>query len=151
MSPSAGTTAFNDQYRAAVRAARDALNRMSRVGYQLPLRVTDSPWLADQVRKLLDAYKVGAARTCPHLGHSPQVMHAAVWAPRTLVCSYCVGLIRPPTPIAEATCDRCGRLANYLHTGAVAIGPILLNYGLCTPCLTAARHTPATATRKDSK
>ena len=72
-------------------------------------------------------------------------------APRTLVCSYCVGLIRPPTPIAEATCDRCGRLANYLHTGAVAIGPILLNYGLCTPCLTAARHTPATATRKDSK
>jgi len=57
---------------------------------------------------------------------------------------------RPPTPCPArsvtvdappGTCDRCRRPAELIHPGAIALGPVLLTFGLCPRCLA---HTEPT-------
>lgn len=104
-------------------------------------------WFGDQVAALLTALTTGAGRACRHLGPTPAIMHAAVWAPGQVVCPACVAALRPD-PAEHSTCDRCRRHAGPLHAGAVAVGPVILAYGLCRTCVTAVGLTPTTRQRR---
>jgi hypothetical protein len=141
MPPTVANIAATDQLTAATRHARTVI---SRLGPVTPITATHSPWLTQQLTNLATAIRAGTARCCAHLGPSPQLVHAAVWAPHRLVCTRCITHLRPDLT-DETTCDRCGRPVTVIHPGALALGPILLGYGLCTPCLTTTNLHP----RKD--
>ncbi|ORT47468.1 hypothetical protein, partial [Frankia sp. KB5] len=133
-------TALADQAAAASTEARRTLRRLAATGHAR-LTVTPSPWLAEQTTTLTARLLTGPVRSCPHIGVSPRMVHAAVWTPGLLACPACVHLLTP-TPDEDHRCDRCRRPARPLHLGTAAIGPILLAYGLCTPCQHAAGLAP---------
>ncbi|GGM81632.1 hypothetical protein GCM10012275_60330 [Longimycelium tulufanense] len=133
-------TALFDQVAAATHQARKALRKAAHEwGAQLdtgPL----PPWLRDRCADLLAALAARRVRCCAHLAPAPRVAHAALWRPGLLLCSACVGLLAAD-PVEDATCDRCRRHVRRILPGTVALGPILLAYGLCQPC--AAETDPA--------
>ncbi|GGM82277.1 hypothetical protein GCM10012275_61130 [Longimycelium tulufanense] len=135
-------TALADQYDAATQQARRELHQAAT---RLAGRVTDGPlpaWLADHAAAFRLALITGQVRGCAHLADGPRVAHAAVWAPGYLVCPHCVAALAPD-PVEDATCDRCRRPAGRLFAGTVALGPILLAYGLCEPCAAEVDTDPA--------
>jgi hypothetical protein len=143
-------TALADQIGAATRDARRVLTNAARILPGAIIDTTASAWLAEQADTLRAALRDGTARACQHLGPSPMLAHAAVWAPGRLVCSGCIAALRP-TPAEDATCDRCRRHARRLHAGATSFGPVILAYGLCRSCAKATGLTSATADRDTSR
>jgi hypothetical protein len=141
--PTPAAIAHADQLHAASVEARRTL---ARLGPAATITLTESPWLAEQIAALHRGLTNGHGRACPHLGPAPRVAHAAVWAPGILTCPACVAQLRPATAVEDATCDRCRRVVTRIHSAAAALGPVLLTYGLCPPCLTAANLNP----RKDT-
>lgn len=127
-------TAFTDQLNAAT---RDALTALAGAGTTRQVDPDTVPWVAEQVTTLRLAFLSGQARCCPHLGPSPQIAHAAAWAPGQLVCSACTWRL-VPDDAEDSTCDRCRRHASPIYAAAAAVGPILLGYGLCADCKHAA-------------
>jgi hypothetical protein len=148
-------TALADQIGAAASDARRVLTNMART-CRADLRTAPATgWLAEQAANLVTTLTDGTLRACVHVGPSPIVAHAAVWAPGRLVCSACVAALRP-TPLEDGTCDRCRRHVRRLHAGAVALGPIILAYGLCRACLPAAglanhQHTVTKASDRNDR
>ncbi|WP_175084466.1 hypothetical protein [Candidatus Frankia nodulisporulans] len=127
-------TAQADQVHAATTDARRRLTTIAAASGQ-HLTTTGDPtgWLAGQAARCLAALTGPGARLCPHIGTSPHVVHAAVWAPGLLVCPTCTHLLRP-TATEDRTCDRCRRTLTGLYPAMAALGPVLLTYGLCSPC-----------------
>ena len=128
-------------------ATADAYRRLARLGtaHHSPVHLGPiPPWLVPHLRHLTQALTTGTARRCPHLGTAPAVAHAAVWDPGHLTCARCTHRLTP-NPGEDTTCDRCRRRAELIHPGAIALGPVLLTFGLCPRCLT--RTEPATALR----
>jgi hypothetical protein len=142
----AAHTAAQDQYQAAVNDARHRLDTVARQAIQpthSTSQVTD--WLNAQLAELSAATVAGTVRLCPHIGPGPMVIHAAVWDRWRLVCTTCLPALLPADPAAENICDRCHRHAPLIHPGTAAAGPLLLAFGLCTPCTgAAAGHAPTT-------
>jgi hypothetical protein len=126
-------TALADQLAAASADAEHTIRTAARHPGMRLARTRPHAWLAGHLATLGLALAYGTARLCPHIGAAPRIVHAAVWAPGMLVCPACVDLIRP-NGLEDATCDRCRRHVGRLHAAAVAFGPILLGYGLCTRC-----------------
>ncbi|MGH4027292.1 MAG: hypothetical protein ACRDRV_22205 [Pseudonocardiaceae bacterium] len=126
-----GRTAQLDQFAAAT---TDAYRRLTLFGntHNSPVRLGPVPaWLVPHVRRLSEALTTGTGRRCAHLGTAPAVAHAAVWDPGHL------------------TCDHCHRPGDPIHPGALALGPVLLAFGLCPRCLH--RTEPATRSRKGNR
>ncbi len=139
-----GHTAALDQLAAAT---TDAYRRLARLGtaHHSPMRIGPvPPWLAPHLPTLAHAVTTGTGRRCPHLTSTPAVAHAAVWDPGHLTCPRCTHRLTPSSPGEDTTCDRCRRPAHPIHPGAIALGPILLTFGLCPHCLTDTEpHHPA--------
>ena len=137
MTPTA--TARNDQARAAVRHAetviRDVAARNGSDVYE-GFRI---PWVREQVAVLFRALADGTARVCRHVGpdRPPQPLFAAAWDPGRLACAPCVDRLPAPDPVADATCDRCGRVVQPIYPGVVRVGMTLLSWGLCRRCVRA--------------
>jgi hypothetical protein len=138
-------TAYADQLYAA---GREAENTLRRVGRPADVDLRARPWLASQVDVYAAHAAAGTLRCCPHLGLSPQVAHTAAWAPDRLVCSLCVLQLRPASLAEDCTCDRCHQLSPAIHAGVLALGPVLLTFGLCPSCLRLDTPTP---TRKETR
>lgn len=128
-------TAYADQLDAATADANRHL-RATAAHTGGRLAHTHAGWLADQAETLRRAMTDGTARVCRHIGPSPRIAHAAAWAPGVLVCSSCIRLVMPDAD-EDGTCDRCRRPVLTLHAGVVALGPVLLAYGLCGACTSA--------------
>ena len=133
--PSPAATALNDQLTAAT---RDAHQHLTDVAHQLGARLDHDhhphPWLAAQAHALLHALNTGQAHGCPHITGHPQLVRAAAWHPHLITCAPCAPTLLTPAPGEDTTCDRCRTQAHPIHSNLAGIGPILLNYGLCTPC-----------------
>lgn len=144
-------TALADQVEAAATDARRAITTAAACGH-VALISPESRWLRAQVTALARSLTTGRAKVCSHLNpnSAPQVIHAAVWAPDLVVCGDCRWLLTPATGAEDFTCDRCRMPVERIHSGAVAAGPIVLGYGLCTPCLTTVT-SPTVAGRPDGK
>ncbi|GAA1424228.1 hypothetical protein ACFQZ4_34445 [Catellatospora coxensis] len=127
-------TAFADQARAAV---RDARGHLAQFGPDRPMDIGTEPWLADQVSALFASLEAGSARFCPHVTASPMVLHTTAWTPGVLVCGHCAPQLRPATDLEDSTCDRCRRYTRRIHSAALAVGAVLLTFGLCPDCMTA--------------
>jgi hypothetical protein len=131
-------TAQADQFHAAARDARRHLDAIAAHGRATVHQSTDpTGWLLAQAARFVAALTATTARVCPHVGTSPRVVHAAVWAPGIVVCPACTHLLTP-TPTEDTICDRCRRTVPAIYAATVALGPLLLAYGLCDPCQTAA-------------
>ena len=133
-------TALNDQTDAAARDAHQAVDAL----HALDLATGDAEstlstgvpplWLLDQLAYLHARIQTGTAAACPHLHpDAPQVVHAAVWAPRQVRCTACAPQLMPDAG-EDLTCDRCRQVAGVLHPGTLASGPLLLAFGLCPDC-----------------
>lgn len=144
--PITDPTALADQLRAASADAARILRQAARAG-RGTLATVARPWLAQQADALRRALDDRTARVCAHLTGSPRIVHAAAWAPGILVCPACAWRL-VPDPTEDATCDRCRHPADPIHAGIVALGPVLLGYGLCTPCTTVVRAAPTRPTAR---
>lgn len=132
--PSPALTATVDQLHAATREAQKTLNQGGgNTGETVTTPAHPSPWLADQVRALVTALVTRRGALCPHIGTSPRVAHAAVWAPGVITCPDCRHLL-DPGPLEDTTCDRCRTLVPELIPCLAAVGPVLLAFGLCHSC-----------------
>jgi hypothetical protein len=141
--PITNPTALADQLQAAATDARAAVDRLAHAANSATHQVSPTGWFGQQVTDLLTALTTGAGRACQHLGAAPAVIHAAAWRPGHIVCPACVAVLRAD-PDEDTTCDRCRTHAGPLHAGAVAVGPVVLAYGLCRTCVTAVGLTPTT-------
>ena len=138
--PTPRQTALLDQVHASVTHARSVLTTV--VDEHGGTRIPIPAWLQPHTDTLMAAVTDGTVTGCPHLWAVAQVLHAAVWAPGHIACSWCATALNPP-PGEDHTCDRCRKPASRLTNGAVAVGPILLGFGICRPCLTTTRkETP---------
>jgi hypothetical protein len=127
-------TAYADQFHAA---ARDAHTQLSALG---PAKVIDLPsdtWLSAQVAAIGAAAAAGQSTVCPHLNASPAVVHTALWAPTQLVCERCLLLLSTDTDVEDSTCDRCRQHVPAVSRATLSLGPLLVHFGLCTPCVNA--------------
>lgn len=139
--PTAHHTAHADQFHAAAADARRRLDVIAASGRATVHQTIDpTGWLIDQAARFAAAL-TNTARVCPHLTPAPAVVHGAVWAPGVVVCPACTHLLTPTTT-EDTTCDRCRATVTEIYPGTVAFGPILLAYGLCAPCQTAAGLAP---------
>jgi len=132
-------------------ATTDAYRRLARLGatHHSPVHLGPIPrWLHPHLRHLAHALASSTARRCPHLGTAPAVAHAAVWDPGHLTCARCTHRLTP-SPAEDTTCDRCLQQAELIHPGAIALGTVLLTFGLCPRCL--AHTEPTTASRKRNR
>lgn len=93
-----------------------------------------SPWLVDRITDMATHFVTGMRR-CPHL-KGPSVAIYYVWEPGVLRCPACAGARTRLSLVDDGTCDRCQRYAHTVTPGVVAVGPILLHYGLCRRCAT---------------
>lgn len=143
--PIINPTALADQLHAASADAARYLRQAADNG-RGTLGTATGEWLAHHATILRQALTDHTARVCPHLPGAPRVVHAAVWAPGILVCPTCVWHLIP-NPDEDTTCDRCRHTANPIHAGILALGPVLLGYGLCDRCKTTI-HAPARPVRR---
>jgi hypothetical protein len=134
-----------DQADAAARDARTLLGRVAEATGTTPRNVAVvavEGWLrlaaVDALRGFLD----GSARVCTH---NPslrryELIFACAWRPGLVVCAHCIPLLKAPTKLADATCDRCGRVCTGPATGdgihplVVQIGALTFNAGACGDC-----------------
>jgi hypothetical protein len=140
--PSPAETALLDQLSAATNHARSFVHALAHTE-GTPVQTTASMWTRLQLLNVALAITSGQVHHCPHLGDSPTLIHAAVWAPGRLVCSACTSTL-DPSPTEDDTCDRCRAPGQELYGCTVAVGPLILAYGLCTPCLNATHHNAET-------
>lgn len=133
---SGATTAQADQVRAALDHSEAVIRSVAARNGTPVHEGARIPWLVDQVADLLRAVRDGTARTCRHvgIGQSPRPMMAAAWDPGRLTCFPCTDRLPPLSAEADATCDRCGRVVQPIHPGAMRVGLILLTWGLCRRC-----------------
>lgn len=129
------TLAHLDQLHAACREALDVLEHTAHVYGTTITADPLGPWLTTHVQTLATALHTGTARYCPHVASGPQLLHAALWAPAVLVCTRCAPTHLRPEPIEDTTCDHCRTPMDAVNVGVLALGPILLEFGLCDPCL----------------
>lgn len=131
-------TALADQIDAA---SADAARRLRHAASATPgARYTDGPapdWLAEQFQRLTLTLTLGGGRYCKHLGPAPRVVHAFAWAPGLMLCPACRWLATP-APTENHTCDRCHHHVDTVIPCLAAHGPVILGYGLCRACHTAA-------------
>ncbi len=152
MTAPAHLTAYADQLAAASAEARGVLRSIAAApraaGPARLIEAAASPWLTNQRAAVVRSLAAGRTRPCIHLGPAPRVAHAAVWAPGRLVCSVCLPLLVPDRE-EDTTCDRCRQPAERIHAAVTALGPVLLAYGLCRPCLrTTERRRPRAGRRR---
>lgn len=129
----AARTAFADQYHAALTDAAHQFAALTAHHGDGHTRTNLLPWVQAQAADLHAALLAGRVRLCPHIGPAPRTLYAAVWQRWLIVCADCMpALIGDDAE--DFTCDRCRRPAEPIHPGTVHIGPLLLTFGLCTPC-----------------
>jgi hypothetical protein len=83
----------------------------------------------------------GRGRTCMHAPdyRRPEPVFACAWKPGLVVCAQCTHLLGV-TGIADATCDRCGRLCegieadDPIYTGTIWLGELAYEFGTCGDC-----------------
>lgn len=69
-----------------------------------------------------------------------ELIFACAWRPGLVVCAHCIPLLKAPTKLADATCDRCGRVCTGPATGdgihplVVQIGALTFSAGACRDC-----------------
>lgn len=131
---STALTALADQLQAATTEARHHLTRW-KSGHPTDARLSEapSPWLAAHVRAFALALASGQGTLCPHVTSAPRVLHAAVWRVGVLACPACRHLLEPE-PHEDHVCDACQVTAHTLVPCVAAVGPVLLAFGLCSPC-----------------
>jgi hypothetical protein len=145
--PTPADTALNDQLAAATTDAHRYLaDTARRFGARINTDHRPHPWLTAQIRSLLHNLNTGQTYGCPHVTGNPQIIHAAVWRPGLVTCSPCSLLLLAAGPGEDTTCDRCRTTGHPMHSGVAATGPVLLGYGLCTPC-----HNEIHNTRKETR
>lgn len=88
-------------------------------------------------------------QTCPHLA-TPAPVIGYAWAPGWVGCGPCGSTLAESIrgTAEDTTCDGCKRYARHIHTGASALGPLCIAYGLCTRCYTADQHPTDERTRR---
>lgn len=130
-------TALLDQIDAA---SADAERRLMQAGDTLgktPVYGVGGPWLLNRQQRFAIRQAFGHVQACRHVGHSPQVVYVLAWDIDRVYCAYCCfGAIRAMHGQDEDTrCDVCRKRGRKLHSGAIAVGPVVVNYGVCQPCL----------------
>jgi hypothetical protein len=127
-------TALLDQVDAASRQVRTGLRAIADGGgFQLG---AGDEWAREVVDDLLDRALTRRLRACPHIT-SPQPVVTAAWRRNLITCWACARLVFDISsdPIADATCDACGRYtAGRIHPGMVAAGPLMILVGRCGRC-----------------
>lgn len=134
--------AFAESVRLRV-ATADQLHTLRRIAERNPRArtVTPHPWYQslgmDLIRRIADR----TASVCPHVGPGRPIvpMYALVRpGPMEVQCRDC-WVADPPrlSPVEETTCDRCSVYTkDGLVCGMLPVGPLLLMFGVCTPCAT---------------
>ena len=136
---------LRDQADAAGRDARTLLLRVADATGTTPREMVPSAvegWLrlagVDALRGFLD----GSARVCTHnpTFRRHELIFACAWKPGLVVCAHCIPLLKAPTTVADATCDRCGRVCagpaddDGIHPLVLQIGALTFNAGACRDC-----------------
>ncbi len=129
-------------------AAGDARNLLQRVAEAMgkPLHhlhpASVDGWLRLSAVDALRGFLDGSARVCLH-NPTPrryEVIFACAWRPGLVVCAQCIPLLKAPNKVADATCDRCGRVCASLADGGgihplvLQIGALTFNAGACPDC-----------------
>lgn len=138
--PSPAATALLDQADAATRHARTITERIADLTATPHRGTRPSPWLAAQLHALGHQITHRIITLCPHITDTPQVVHAVAWRPGILTCTRCATAMLTPTPTEDQTCDRCRHVSDPIHSGLLAVGPLLFGFGLCDPCARATGH-----------
>jgi hypothetical protein len=133
--PSPAATAYADQLSAAVREAQTVMRDLSQAMNEPMVTTRPTGWLLAQGLAVQAAMNTGTARACRHVADSPTVAYAAVWKPGFITCLACRPLLAP-SPLEDLICDKCQtHTPGGLHPCTVAVGPIILAFGLCPGCL----------------
>lgn len=140
-------TAYLDQFTAATRDAHATLHAAAAAGMGTIEPQPHDPWIAAQAERLAQRLLTGRVHPCPHIGTTPALAQAAVWAPGRLVCPACARQLTP-SPVEELTCDQCRHVTGVLYAGLVTVGPVLLAYGRCHTCTHRPHRTCPQPTRR---
>lgn len=132
-------TAVNDQVLAAARHARQVVTQVAHLTGTKPVDGTHIDWLRGAVVDYFRALRA-RPRWCRHVGPGkpPAVLFGAVWKPGKVCCFRCSWQLEDISPIEERRCDRCGKVVDLIHSGSLAIGAMIIGYGLCRRCITEA-------------
>ncbi len=134
-----------DQADAAAGDARNLLQRVAEATGK-PLHhlhpASVDGWLRLSAVDALRGFLDGSARVCLHnptpRHHEP--IFACAWKPGLVVCALCITLLRAPNRVADATCDRCGRVCAGVATNdgiyplTLQLGMLTFNAGACPEC-----------------
>jgi hypothetical protein len=137
-----GLTALLDQVDAAARQVHAGLRAQAAASGQ-PLRnVAGDPWARQVVDDVHAAELEGRLYGCQHLA-APRPVITAAWRRDLVTCPPCAkaAFDLRGDPVADGTCDRCGRYSRgHIFPGLFAAGVLLVLVGLCGDCnaLTAA-------------
>jgi hypothetical protein len=97
-------------------------------------------WLRGRLGELLAAHDAGQVELCDHLAAgSREFGVTALWRPDLTVCHRLeCGSRLLLTGDADRTCDRCGTVADVIHSNHVsplhARPDLIVHYGLCCRC-----------------
>jgi hypothetical protein len=133
--PSPAAVAHDDQLSAAMRHVQTVIRDLADANDERIVTTRPSGWLLAQGLALQAAMNGRTARACRHVAYAPAVAYAAVWKPGIITCAACRPLLAPD-PAEDLICDKCRKhTPGGLHPCAVAVGPILLAFGVCPTCL----------------
>lgn len=132
---SARRSAFADQARAAVTEAEHIAERAAtRAGAKLRPGVQNAT--AVRLVRELDARALFGLATCGHLPASPAVGWWIAWAPDLMRCVRCASDVLRATrgTREDQRCDGCGQVVDWIHSGVLQVGPVVITFGLCGDC-----------------
>jgi hypothetical protein len=94
-----------------------------------------SAWLRGQLDALSHRIQSGKMNPCPHLAPG-MIAAVALWKPNLAYCGDCMKTNQMRVHgDAEYTCDRCGVVAETIHSNFTSPAPTLLvMLGLCPAC-----------------
>ncbi len=134
-----------DQADAAAGDARTLLGRVAEAMGK-PLRdlhpAAVDGWLRLSAVDALRGFLDGSCRVCLH-NPTPrryEPIFACAWWPGLAVYQHCITLLRAPNQVADATCDRCGRVCagpatgDGIHPLTLQLGALTFNAGACLDC-----------------
>jgi len=128
---------MNDQAAQVARVIAEIAAGMIRVAQVMPDRTLgqENGWVVRLAEDLAARAAAGAVSTCPHLDEPCPAVTAA-WRRDLVTCIDCIGQFDlSADPVADATCDVCGRVCpDGLHPSIAQAGTVLIMLGRCEQC-----------------
>lgn len=128
---------MNDQAAQVARVIAEITAGMIRVATRMPNRTItqENGWVVRLAEDLRARAAAGTVVTCPHLVE-PRAAVTAAWRRDLVTCIDCIDQFDlRDDPVADATCDVCGRVCpDGLHPSIAQAGPMLIMLGRCEQC-----------------